>query len=823
MSMHDNYSKKLNNAILLIIWTMLACIIYSAIAYCCVFFLKNNGEYPSGVDTLCHLYKGDVLYQSICNGNWWPAYDPLWYNGVEMLRYWAPLPVFALAGCEALAGGNPLDGFLVFVGISCFLCSISWFYVGYRVRRPRMGFFIGLIWFFVPNNLIAMFYEGNLPRTICMILLPILVYRINDYLENHRTVDIPLIAFVFMLIALCHSGYAGMILISLLIFFVVYSVSLSDYKYPLHIVIALALGYMLMGVWLVPSLIGGITSTDSSEIMKDFFQSFWITINPFERIKNGCINFYFGMSLFALGIFGFLFSKKKQRPAFLSGIIIVACTSNSAYIVLSKMPGGQYLWMLRFISIAICLILFAFLQWKTLRIGYVLVFCLLILADIAPSYKLIWGTQSGISPEQRMSEYEDWTLLHEAKSITDQRLALIDESALDAMSAYLLTGYGKKVATTYGAAWQSSTTATNFKQVDRSLEEGQYLYLFDRCLELGNDTVVIRTNLIKEIDLHSFSEMDAAAEKVGYSLVDYNMLYRVYKLNNSGNFGVISDYNAIAIGNNSQSIARFYPQFKETTNPVIDEYSYEELTQYKLIYLNGFKYNNKELAEELIRKLSSNGVKIIIDADGIPEEKNGRRKSFLGAVCNPINFSQGYPILDTKNGELDTDFFPQGHTEWSTYYVNGLDNVWGRVKNDSFDIPFIGTIENDNIVIIGLNLLYYYSITQDKEVGCLLNEVVQLDASLIPTRTIVPLTVEYNNEEIRIKCEYDDVNSTFAYHDSFSSSLPLSNDNNLTVIGKGNYVIKVTYPYLRYGIITSIVALSLLSLYTVFIYKKKEK
>lgn len=44
------------------------------------------------------------------------------------------------------------------------------------MNRPYLGAFVGLIWFFMPNNLLALFVEGNLARSLCMIFLPVFIY-----------------------------------------------------------------------------------------------------------------------------------------------------------------------------------------------------------------------------------------------------------------------------------------------------------------------------------------------------------------------------------------------------------------------------------------------------------------------------------------------------------------------------------------------------------------------------------------------------------------------------------------------------------------------
>ena len=48
--------------------------------------VQNNGMYPSGMDALCHIYKGDALYDAVCQGDFFPIYDPLWYESNSSIR-----------------------------------------------------------------------------------------------------------------------------------------------------------------------------------------------------------------------------------------------------------------------------------------------------------------------------------------------------------------------------------------------------------------------------------------------------------------------------------------------------------------------------------------------------------------------------------------------------------------------------------------------------------------------------------------------------------------------------------------------------------------
>lgn len=783
------------------------------LAYVVARLVANSGVYPSGADTMCHLYKGNVLYNAIGDGDFWPIYDPLWYNGVEMMRYWAPLPVYVLAGCQLLGGGSPMQGFLVFVMLIFIVGALAWLYVGFRLKRPYLGAFLGVLWFFMPNNLIAMFNEGNLPRSICLAILPLLTYWVYDYLKNRRWQTFPKISVCFALVALCHSGYAGMVLIAFLVYFLVDALIYRKWMRCGEAVLALVLGYLLTGVWLLPSLIGGITSMDSSEVMAGFFQSIFLSINPFARLSRGCVDFYFGLAAFLLAVFGIFLSKRKSMPGFWSGMITLICTSNSLYIVLAKLPGGQFLWMLRFISIALCMILFSFLLWDSLKKGWVLLFCVLLVLDALPSLPLVLGNQSGVTPEENMEAISEMSLIGEAKALTEQRLALLDASSLGSMGAYLVSGYGEPTAAAYGAGWQSSATAMNIKQINTALEEGQYLYLFDRCLEMGNDTVVIRMSLVKDQVNHPVEMMDDAALCAGYRFVDANEGYRLYKLDTDGNWGTVSEYRAIGIGTAAPGISRDFPCVEETDSTNLNDFTFEQLCGYDVVYLAGFTYDDKPAAEDLVMRLSEAGVRIVIAADGIPEDRDSQNQSFLGVVCSGVSFSQGYPDLVTEEGVLETDLFPDGYREWSTVYVNGLDEVWGTVNDLEWSLPFYGTVKNDNIVVIGLNLTYYYGLTGDEDVGRLLSRSMDLSPREIPEREIVPYTISYAQDDITIECDRDDVNTGLAYHDSFEADREIYTKNHLTYVKAGKTVIALTYPYLIQGTAVSIVTACLIAGY----------
>lgn len=819
-------NKQGKNHVLYYTLSIIGCIVYVAlivsVSVMVVKIVSQNGTYPAGSDTMYHIYRGDYVYNSIKDGNWYPLYDYMWYNGVELMRYWAPLAAYFMAFCEMLAGGNMLIGYLIFVGIISVLGALSWLYIGIRMKRPVLGAFIGFIWFFMPNNLCALFVEGNLARSLSMIFLPLFIYEVSEYLKDRKVIRIPFVMISFILIALCHLGYAGMVALAVLVYCIVHMIEGYSKRAAADIVISILLSFMLIGVWLVASLNGGITSLDNSENMANFFQKIVYTLNPVDRITTDYAHFYFGLAAAILAVGGMFFGYKKSRASFVTAIITLICTATAMYPVLKILPGSQYLWMLRFISIALCMILYSFLKWDTLKKPLIVFFCVLLVLDIVPSIPLITGglgtisiTKNGVSINtdndsvwDRLDMQQDNTLISKAQSITKQRIALLDDSSLGSMGAFLVSDWNNAIPAAYGAGREAANTSTNIVRINRALADGNYYYVFDRCRELGNDTVLVRLSSLEKYGV-SVKDMDMAAGASGYSVAGENAAYRLYHMDTYDNWGTISKYEVIGIGSGTPLISQSFPAVEETDSDNLNDYSYEQLSQYKQVILDGFTYDDKTAAEELVLRLSEAGVKVVIYADGIPQEKKTQSQEFLGVTCSDIVFKNGYPDMDTKLGVLYPDLFPKGYATWQTVYVTGLDNTWGSVMDNGLKLDFYGTVKNDNIIVCGLNLAYYYGVSADKSVGRLLSDMMDITSAQLPERTNIELKVEHDVNGITITSDYDNVNTSLSYHDIFVSDEWLGKKNNLTYVRAG--VTKITFkvPYLWQGLCVSVAGLIL--------------
>lgn len=832
MSEKENKEKSIRIAGIII--GMLISMLLAAVT---ILIIQKTGLYPRGYDTMYHIYRGESLFDALKNGEWYPLYDRYLYNGVQPLRYWAPGSVYILAGLRFLSP-SILDAYLLFIGVLIVLSMAGWLRFGLHYKRIPLSIFMGTIWFFMPENLRVFFASGNLPRGLVAALLPWFMFAVVRFLEytkrrkeepdNHKLRKKQAWAFGEIgiqtaLLVLAHSGQGSIVLLCLLIFLLIYGISQKQGKASLQVVFAVLGGYGLTGIWLYPSLKGGLVSmgNDSAQVMEASFQNIWLSIQPFLRLEDRDI-MYFGLSVLVLAIMGLFLSFRGQRAGFLTGILIFLGTSISAYNILMKLPFSGILWMERFVSVALIFVLISFIQWKQLKPGLTVAICILLAIDIMPSLQFIWA-QKDTWVEDAHQEIEDRAkrlMLDEGKAVTDQRIAVLDLSAYTAFAPYYLSGEEPQVLCTFGAAWQSAHTASNVVMLNTAISEGYYDYLFDRCLELGNDTVYVLESAMKNgrQDLELLKE---AAERMGYGYVTDNGIDAIFHREMNEGFGTAVTYEGITIGTSAKSIALRYPVFQEGVDSNLNHYTFEELVSYQKIYLSGFSYDDKEEAEKLVEKLAEAGCEIYIDMGKIPEEKSGL-SSFLGCKTAAVTLKDYYPQLNYKGTIYQTGKFPEENRQWNTVYLVNPQNPDGTANYNNQELCFSSTTENERIHLLAFNLAYYGTSTGDEEVGIFLDDYLKTEPGVTPERDIVPVDITYSPRGIVIETQQDNVNTALAYLDSFSVDKEVREENNLLVVDQGVTTIQFNYPYFIQGLLLSTGGGILLLTYGIWLCKRMD-
>lgn len=789
-------------------------------------YVKNSGLYPRGSDIYGHIFKSNLLYESIKNGNVYPMYSSLWYNGIQPFRYWAPIPYYILAGLQFLVGGDAMNSYIVFVGVAFFLGAAGWVLFGIKNNRIILSIVLGILWFLLPDNMRVFFSEGNFPRMVITVLLPYLFYFIWNFIEHKKKTSILFIIFFMSTIVLCHVMIAAMIGITSFVFVFIYSILNKRAQESIHVIIGMLLCFALVGLWLYPALQGGLMGMDSSstsEVMKLMSSKVSSSLNPFLRLNGQIETYYYGLSIFLISIIGLFLSNKKSMSGFLTALIIFAGTTTVAVPLISKLPLNQLFWMQRFTPIAYAIFLLAILEWKRCKKFFVALFCLLIIIDMIPSLKLIEYPLDQKMPttyERQAKIANDYSFTY-AKSITNQRLSLLDLSASGSFSSYQICTNEPKTQYTYGWAWQGASTSSNIVMLNTALEKGYYNYLFDKCIEMGSDTVVIRKELFKDSEA-TLEQLNESANLLGFKLTQNTQYSFVFNKQTPKSFGVVSRYEGLAIGSSATDISLLFPYFQKADKVNLDDYTFDDLKNYKKIYLSGFKYKSRESAEKLVTSLTDSGVEIYVDMNKIPVDSTTNRMKFLGVTAQQITFNEKYPDILYENKFIQSNKFKEEYSKWNTVYLDNLPNTIASCKFNDETLGVIGTGENKNLVYIGLNILYHSVETKDKNVTDLVSNILKVNEDMLPSREIVPIDINYEKSKIVINSPMDDLNTTIAYQDNFRSDKKLVSENNLLTVNKGITEINLVYPYLKIGLIISIFGAMSTVIFLYYIFKNKK-
>lgn len=760
--------------------------------------VKISGLYPLGFDIHGHLFKSDFMYNEIIKGNLYPLYTQYWYNGLQLYRYWPPMTYYFMALLQFLTSGDVMKAYLGFIWASFFIGGLGWLLLGRSLNKPKLGLFMAAIWFFLPDNMRVFFSEGNMPRMFITMLIPLIFYSIWQFVNARKKKMIFPIIILMTIAVLGHLMISAMIGVGTFVFLSIYSFANKRAEESVYAILAMLFSFALAGIWVYPSLVGGITAMDSggtSQLMASLSTKLAVSLNPFNRSNSDITELYFGLSIAFISSVGLFLSSKKSLSGFLAMIIVILGTTTALTPIIQKIPFSELFWVRRFTPIAYAMFIIAVFEWRNLKTALVVIVCLIIALDCIPSANLE-GYEEKMEVRATLKDIPKTMqdcLFADAKEITKQRVSLMDLSGLGPLPSYAFSSLDKKVPYVFGWAWQGASTADNIVRLNEALEKQNFDFLFDRNFELGADTVIIDKRQIKA---DNFEKLDASAQRLGYKLAGETNMTKMYCLYADGNFGVKTKYNGISIGTTSSIVPLILTYYGTGDKNYIDDYTYEELSHYERIYLSGFFYRSKANAENLIKSLAESGIKIYIDMSNIPSDPLTTRMTFLDVSAQPITFNQKFPRLITEDSIVECKNFVQEYSQWNTVYLNGLDNSLGYAWFKDIKLDFIGKKGNENITFIGFNLLYHAMTAMDDGAYSLLSEVMGLNENSLPLRETVPLKITYDINKITIVSDKDNVNTTIAYQDNFKSDRQIRNLNNLLFVDKGTTVINMHYPYL---------------------------
>lgn len=753
-----------------------AAVVVSLIVYYSGFYMWGDGIYTQ-------LYKLDVISDYMKEGVWYPLFAERWYNGYEIFRYTPPTCYILIHVLTVLFHTDIHAGISLFYGILTFLSYMGFFMFGIRQQRMAAAFLTGTAFLLLPSTIEIAVFQTSFGIMLGLSLLPLLVFFLFDFIEWRNRLSLLPYTGIVCLLVLSDYVLAVAVGIVLFVYFLIHMPIMRSWRFELTILADTCLAYLVMGICLYPAVSGGM-----------------LTI---EHSLRGSQSLSIGGAMIGVSLLGLAVSDRSRAAGFLLAAAGSLLSLDAVSPVMSLVPlrvlQGTY-WYLIPVTV-FCLVML--LYWKRLRFVWLVVLLAVCVSGSIPRIaKLRDGTEAVRADEAKIKT----CLLQEAAEAADNRVALLDNTVLGDFPHWYFASHG--VDSMFGWDFENALTVRNQMCVNEALSDEFYDYMFNRLFLYGNDVVLVLKETMPEED--AYQAMLLAAGRAGYYVRKENAKAVVLKAGAvDGRYGVISEYENLAIGRNASYIAYIYPSFGLGRSDCLEDYTLEELSRYRKLYLSGFSYRDKEKAETLLRELADKGVEIYIDMQYIPENKLTGKNEFMDVYAQFVQFTEAFPVLQNENGnQFRLDFKTKDYELWNTVYLSGCSTV---LKETAYarnrHLVYLGRGEKQNITFMGLNLVYYYLTTHNRDLKRFLDETMQLTSSDLPAAEIVPVEIERKPSQLLVRTQSDGVNSGIAALETLVPDRMVVSQENLWVVNRGETVFQMEYPGHGIGVFLSIIGL----------------
>ncbi|MBU0492720.1 MAG: hypothetical protein KKA73_07930 [Chloroflexi bacterium] len=714
-----------------------------------LFAPAGEPAYPWASDTLGHVLKAEYLQQNLAQGVLYPDFFPDWYMGLQMLRYYPPLPYYLLVAL-AYVTNNAVTAANWLIALCALAGGLAWLpYRRWMGWAPAVAG--GALYIFLPDNVRVALAEGNLPRVLATALLPLAVYCLLRTLEDTGGIRHRLgLALCLAAVVLCHAMMAAIYAVCLaLLAGLCWLARTTSLRRAAWAVGSVALGIGLSGWWLLPSFTGGITELDTAA-MTEALAVFPLThyLNPLLRDGNPEA-VYLGAALLVLAVAVLLWpSGRDGRTVALTlvGLFGVLITTYGFNEVFNALPFHSLLWPLRFVGIASFMLLLA-LMWR-----------IRILSKWSPLLALLVVgllTLDGIGSlsliHLRPARQDLLAISDDLAARPGWREATLDESRLGSAASYLFTAHGGREQV-YGWAYQGARTARNVAALNEALQSGSMGYLLDRLTLYGTDDAVLLNDML--VTPRVAGTLETAGFQPAYTGSTATLYHRASG-SDSGPRAVVAHWPALGIGRGAQNLAFLFPRLIVGTSSQVDDYTLDELRRYETVVLSVFGWRDRPTAEALIGQAAEAGVNVVVDLTGGPEDPLAHVPRFLGVWGEHIILAPEPILVQDPGGSYQLLPFGEISALWYTHTPQGM-----HVKTLQFDyLGEVGTVLGYNeygegrVWFVGLNLFYHAALTRDPAAIDLLAEVLRLPPDTPSQYTAVPLT-DYTADQAGYRFTY---------------------------------------------------------------------
>lgn len=604
--------------------------------------------------------------------------------------------------------------FSIVVILSYLVGGFGFILWGKYFNRPKLCLFFACLWFFIPNNLKVLFSDGNIPIVLINSLIPYIILQYYKVSRNGKLANYIKLAFLSGVITILNSSISIMLLLLIYFMYLVKAILRRVDKRGFFILGILTISFLAIRI----TLLEKINNTIFPKTITNLLYPLGDSLNPILRLENNQV-FYIGIVFFIVAILGILFcdNKYKEKTVFWLGFLMIIGTSSFFTIFYEKIPFNEFLTLSRITSLALGLILFGIVKWINLNRGILIIIGLSLVLDSTLSFKLLaFNTEL---PKELMAK------LDIASEVTVNNIGILDISSYGSFPSYYLKYFNgiSEEKQLFNFNWGNEINKTKLIGINSALEQNYFLTMFDRCLDLGVDTLLVNKSFISNLET-----IEVNAEKVGYKKIYEDNQDYIFNYPTGGKLPSVATYKGIAIGKYSTNIIYNFPNFTVGESNYIDDYTLEELQNYESILLSGFIYRDKGRAESMLTELSSKGIRVVIDTVGMGED------DFLGIKIQEIELGSNYGEVYYKGEEIIFENFPKDISRFKCNYIENISSSDDTYVLDKTTILNYLHYKNENLIILAMNIPYFLFETKDSNALNIMQDVLNIKANELPVR-----------------------------------------------------------------------------------------
>ena len=701
-----------------------------------------------GLDQWGHIYRARYLAQQIEQDGpaaWFQAaWMPAWYLGDPFRTYYPPLTTLVLSPLTVLTSD---DGLVYRLFLTLVLTGYA--LLCYRAltrlsgRWPAALGTVLALW--APYQLRTLFFEGNFPRALSLLALPLLALGTERLLAGPQR-KVPLVGLLGLTWAwaiLAHPQQAFMYAVGFGLYLVLRLFLEPDL--PVRAlgwwVGGLGLGALLTAPWSLPAYSGaeipGVPFLPAEKV--GLFVARVGDLLPSLDLSGGALVMGFGVLVLAL--LAAVARPEPRRTAYtFAGLLTLWLSLGERGVLFNLLPLHGQLLPERFINFSAFALAVAACGVLPLRRGAraarAVVVAGLLLIDITPGFSL-WGNVPQPVDQARLAGLTGGEFAG--------RVALFTYPEPTSVETYYA---GQGASLLQGWALENTPHHQALRRVLGAAAWGEE-YLEARLSLWDVRTAVVRSG-------QDESGAPRALERMGFAPAEQRGPYQIWRSPiPSARVQWLPDQRMVAVGDGLSPMLGAFPFAQEIPARRFVEAGLPPLEQIAALALYRFESDalRLEAVEQALQDFLDQGGVVIVDLSGM-ESVVGRTIDFLGVQALRVGLSApGRLIWDPALPALPDVLAiePTGESGWSGATYEGLDVELGWVEREGVRHAVLGyrQVGAGRVWFVGMNLLYHAQLTGDARLPQALRARA-LEGTRIDTRLhLEPVRVEDYRETSR--------------------------------------------------------------------------